>query len=149
SDEWIVSRTGMKERRVAGDTEHTSTMGVAAAKKALAEAKITADHVQLILVATMTPDYLTPSTAALIQAEIKAKNAAAMDLQAACSGYLYALATAKAYIESGLYETILVIASEKMSSVIDYKDRNTCVLFGDGAAAAVVCAEGSGFVIET
>lgn len=148
SDEWIVSRTGMRERRLADATEHPSTMGAAAAKKALASAKIAPDQVELILVATMTPDYISPSTAALIQAEIKATQAAAMDLQAACSGYLYALATAKAYIEAGFYQTILVIASEKMSSFIDYQDRNTCVLFGDGAAAAVVSTKGSGLAID-
>lgn len=148
SDEWIVSRTGMKERRLAEKTEFASDMGVKAALLALENASISITEIDLILVATMTPDYLSPSTAAIIQATLKASNAAAVDIQAACSGYLYALSTAKAYVESGMYRNILLIASEKMSSLIDYQDRNTCVLFGDGAAAAVVSAQGKGFSIE-
>lgn len=149
SDEWIVSRTGMKERRLAGMAEFASDMGANAATKALENASISSTAIDLILVATMTPDYISPSTAALIQASLKATNAAAVDIQAACSGYLYGLSVAKAYIESGLYKNILLIASEKMSSFIDYEDRNTCVLFGDGAAAAVISGEGKGFLIET
>lgn len=149
TDEWIISRTGMKERRVARTTEFASCMGAAAAKKALQDAKIGVEQVDLILVATMSPDYPSPSTAALIQASLGASKAAAVDIQAACTGYLYALSMAKAYIESGLYENILVIAAEKMSSVVDYQDRNTCVLFGDGAAAAVVSNHGPGFAIRT
>ncbi len=138
SDEWIVSRTGMKERRLAACDEFSSDMGTAAAKKALEAAKVFPEELDLILVATMSPDYLTPSTAALIQSQLGAVNAAAMDLQAACTGYLYGLSMAKAYIESGIYRSVLLIASEKMSAFIDYEDRNTCVLFGDGAAAAVI-----------
>lgn len=149
SDEWITSRTGMKERRLAGLLEYPSDMGLAAAKQAIESAGITVDQIELVLVATMSPDYPSPSTAALIQAELKATNAAAVDIQAACTGYLYALSTAKAYIESGIYKTILVVATEKMSAIIDYQDRNTCVLFGDGAGAAVVSGKGKGYALET
>lgn len=149
SDEWIVSRTGMKERRLARADEFPSDMGAAAAEKALTHAGISATQIDLILVATMTPDYLCPSTAALIQTKLKAHQAAAIDVQAACTGYLYGLSMAKAYIESGIYQHVLVIATEKMSAFIDYTDRNTCVLFGDGASAAVVAHEGKGFIIDT
>lgn len=148
SDEWIVTRTGMKERRLAGVQEFASDMGAAAGKKALEQSGILADELDLVLVASMSPDYISPSTAALVQSTLEATNAAAFDLQAACSGYIYGLSTAKAFIESGLYKNILVIAAEKMSAFIDYKDRNTCVLFGDGAAAAVVSNKGTGFMID-
>lgn len=142
SDEWIVSRTGIRERRIAGADEFTSTMGAAASLRALADAKITADQVDFILVATLTPDYIFPSTACLIQELIGAKNAAAADMQAACSGYLYALSMAKAFVESGQYKTVLVVASEKISAITDYKDRSTCIIFGDGATACVVSSVG-------
>ena len=138
SDEWIVSRTGMKERRIARDDEFTSDMGYEAAVKALEDADISADEIDFILVATLTPDYAFPSTACLLQARLKADKAAAMDIQAACTGYLYALSLAKSFVESGMYKTVLVVASEKLSSIVNYKDRNTCILFGDGAAASVV-----------
>ncbi len=138
SDEWIVSRTGMKERRIAREDEFTSDMGYEAAVKALEDAEITADDVDFILVATLTPDYTFPSTACLLQARLKADKAAAMDIQAACTGYLYALALAKSFVESGMYNTVLIVASEKLSSIVNYKDRNTCILFGDGASACVV-----------
>lgn len=147
SDDWITSRTGMKERRLAHATEFASDMGAAAATSALHDAKIPAANIDLILVATMSPDYPSPSTAALIQASLKA-NAPALDIQAACSGFLYGLSIAKAYIESGLYNTILLVATEKMSSLVDYKDRNTCVLFGDGAAAAIISNRAKGLSIE-
>lgn len=141
SDEWIVSRTGMKERRIAASHEFTSDMGTAAALKALKMAQVTPEEVDMILVATLTPDYMFPSTACLIQHQLKATRAAALDIQAACSGYLYALSIAKAFVESGAYKNILLIAAEKLSSIVNYKDRNTCVLFGDGAAACVVSSE--------
>jgi 3-oxoacyl-[acyl-carrier-protein] synthase-3 len=128
----------MKERRIAKEDEFTSDLGFEAAKKALKSAKIKPEEIDLILVATLTPDYIFPSTACLIQAKLKATKAAAFDLQAACTGYIYALSMAKAFIESGLYRNVLIVASEKLSSVVDYKDRNTCVLFGDGASACVV-----------
>jgi len=148
SDEWILSRTGIKERRIAAEDEFTSTMGTAAAKKALVSAKLVPSDIELILVATMTPDYISSSTASIIQSQLGAENAAAFDLQAACSGFIYALSVAKAYIESGMYKRLLVVASERMSSYVDYTDRSTCVLFGDGAAAAVVAADGIGLGID-
>ena len=140
SDEWIVSRTGMQERRIAGKEEFTSDMAYQAAIRALEDSGMTADSVDLILVATLTPDYVFPSTACLIQTRLGATQAAALDIQAACTGYLYALSVAKAFIESKIYKTVLIVASEKLSSIVDYTDRNTCVLFGDGASACVVSA---------
>lgn len=148
SDEWIVTRTGIRERRTASSDQHTSTMGIEAAKKALLDAKVDPTELDLIIVATCTPDYLFPSTGALIQRAIGATNAAAFDLQAACTGYLFALSIAKSYIESGNYRKILLVASEKLSSIVDYEDRNTCVLFGDGASAAIISDEGKGLEIK-
>ena len=148
TDEWIFSRTGIKERRIAGEDEATSDMGVKAAKNALKEAGLKPSDIDLILVCTMTPDHLCPSTAAIIQSKLGARQIGAMDLQAACTGYLYGLSVAKAYIEAGMANYVLVIASEKMSSVIDYRDRNSCVLFGDGAAASIVAGKGAGFAID-
>lgn len=147
NDEWIVTRTGMKERRIARADEFTSDMGLEAAKKALEASKTPADSIDLILFATHTPDYVFPSTASLIQAHLGAAKAAALDVQAACTGYLYVLAMAKAFIESGIYKNVLIVASDKVSSIVNYKDRNTCILFGDGASAAVVSAEGKGLLI--
>jgi 3-oxoacyl-[acyl-carrier-protein] synthase-3 len=121
SDEWIVTRTGMKERRIARPDEFTSTMGVEAAKIALRTSGKSIEEIDLILVATLTPDYLFPSTAALIQSALKASHAAAFDFQAACTGFLYGLSIAKSYIESGFYRNILLIASEKLSSIVNYK----------------------------
>jgi 3-oxoacyl-[acyl-carrier-protein] synthase III len=149
TDEWIVSRTGMKERRIAAADESTSDLGVNAAKKAILNSGIDPDSIEMVLTATTTPDYITPSTATLIQSKLGLKRAAAVDTLAACTGFLYALSIAKAYIESGMYSTILVVAAEKMSSFIDYTDRNTCVLFGDGASAAVISAKPQGFAIDT
>ncbi|MGC1879054.1 MAG: beta-ketoacyl-ACP synthase III [Rhabdochlamydiaceae bacterium] len=148
SDEWIVTRTGMKERRIARDDEYTSDMGYAAALCAIEAAKISPEEIDLILVATTTPDYIFPSTACLLQARLKAVNAAAIDLQAACTGYVYALSQAKAYVDAGMYKNILIVAAEKLSSIVNYKDRNTCVLFGDGAAACIVSDRGKGLVIR-
>ena len=148
SDEWIVTRTGIKERRIAEKEEFTSDMGVKAALIALDKAQLPIDKIDLILVATLTPDYMFPSTAALIQSMLGATQAAAFDFQAACTGYLYGLSMAKGFIESGLYKNILLIASEKLSSIINYKDRNTCVLFGDGASACVISDAGPGFFIR-
>ena len=134
---WIISRTGMHERRIAAADEFPSDMGAQAARQALQACDVYPKEIDMILVATMSPDYISPSTANLIQAKIQAEHAASMDIQAACTGFLYALSIAKAYVESGIYRYVLVIATEKMSAFIDYKDRSTCVLFGDGAAAAV------------
>ena len=146
--DWIVSRTGIHERRIAAEGEHTSWLGAKAAEEAIRAAGIDKSKIEVIICATMTPDYITPSTAALIQKELGLAGAAAFDMQAACTGFIYALQQAKAFVESGIYHTVLVVASEKMSSVIDYQDRNTCVLFGDGAAAAVVSSAGAGLQIE-
>lgn len=148
SDEWITTRTGIKERRLAGENEHPSTMGAEAARRAIAAAGVDPNEIDLILVATMTPDYICPSTAAIIQNLIGATRAAAVDFQAACSGFLYGLSMAKAYIESGIYKKVLLIATEKLSSFVDYTDRNTCILFGDGASAAIICGESAGLAID-
>jgi 3-oxoacyl-[acyl-carrier-protein] synthase III len=148
NDEWIVTRTGIKERRIARSDEFTSDMGFAAAQKALEAAQMPPENLDLILFASITPDYLFPSTACLIQSKLGAAKAAAVDVQAACTGYIYALGMAKAFIESGIYKNILIVASEKLSSIVNYQDRNTCILFGDGASAAVVSSEGKGLIIR-
>jgi len=148
SDEWITSRTGIKERRIADDDEFTSDLGYSAAIKAIQDANISNSDIDCIIVATLTPDYIFPSTACLIQNKLNIPDIAAFDLQAACSGYLYALSTAKSFVESGLYKNVLVIASEKLSSIVNYKDRTTCILFGDGATASVVSLEGEGLEIK-
>ena len=150
SDEWIISRTGIKERRIAAEGEHTSDLAAKAALSALENAGITADEIDLILVATVTPDMFFPSTACFVQAKIGAKNAACFDVSAACSGFLYAIEIAQQFITSHTYDTILVIGADKLSSIIDWTDRNTCVLFGDGAGAAVLRHRGGGHgVIST
>ena len=138
SDEWIMSRTGIRERRIAADDEFTSDMGAKAAAQALELGGIDPKSVDLIIVATCTPDTIFPSTACYIQHKIGATRAAAFDITAACSGFLYALVTAEQFIAAGAYETILVIGAEKLSSIVNWKDRNTCVLFGDGAGAVVL-----------
>ncbi len=138
SDEWIVSRTGIRERRIADEGVHTSTMGAKAATRALERAGIPAREVDAILCATITPDMPFPCTACLIQREIGADRAFCFDLEAACTGFIYGLEIGRRLIESRAYTTLLVVASEKLSSVTDWKDRNTCVLFGDGASAAVL-----------
>ena len=138
SDEWITSRTGIKERRIAAEGEHTSDLASKAALAAMENAGITAEEIDLILVATVTPDMFFPSTACFVQTKIGAKNAACFDVSAACSGFLYAIEIAQQFITSHTYDTILVIGAEKLSSIVDWTDRNTCVLFGDGAGAAVL-----------
>jgi 3-oxoacyl-[acyl-carrier-protein] synthase-3 len=138
SDEWIQSRTGIKERRIAADDELTSDMGAKAAQQALELGGIDPLSIDLIIVATCTPDTIFPSTACHIQRKIGATRAAAFDLAAACSGFLYAMVTADQFIASGVYKTILVVGAEKLSSIVNWKDRNTCVLFGDGAGAVVL-----------
>jgi len=147
SDEWIVTRTGIRERRIAAEDQFTSTMGALAAQKLLDQTKLDPLDIDLIIVTTMTPDYLCPSTAALIQSEIGADNAGAFDLEAACSGFIYGLSIAKAFVESGIYSSILLISSEKNSAFIDYTDRNTCIIFGDGAGACLVRKGGEGLRI--
>lgn len=149
SDEWIVSRTGMRERRLAAGDEFPSDMGAKAAEQALQSGGIDAASIDMIIVATMSPDYISPSTANLIQAKLHAEKAASMDIQAACTGFIYALSLAKAYVESGIYRFVLVIAAEKMSAFVDYQDRSTCIIFGDGAGAAVVASSGAGLKIDS
>ena len=147
TDEWIRSRTGIVERRIASSTEKTSDMAIKAAQEALKDSKLSADKIDLIVVATISPDSNFPSMACKVQRAIGAKKAAAFDISAACSGYLYALTTAKQYIQTGLYKNALVIAAERISSLIDWKDRNTCVLFGDGAGACVLGKVKSGGIV--
>jgi 3-oxoacyl-[acyl-carrier-protein] synthase-3 len=138
TDEWILSRTGIRERRIAADDEFTSDMGARAAQQALELGGIDPQEIDLIIVATCTGDTVFPSTACYIQSKIGATRAAAFDVQAACSGFLYALVTADQFIASGIYQTILVIGAEKLSSIVNWQDRNTCVLFGDGAGAVIL-----------
>ena len=144
TDEWIYSRTGMRERHIAADDQAASDLGAEAAKKALSDAGIGADEVDLIIVATLSPDMFFPSTACFVQEKIGAKNAFCFDLGAACSGFLYALDNARNQIACGAIKTALVIGTEKMSTFIDWEDRSTCILFGDGAGAAVLRAGGEG-----
>ena len=138
SDEWITSRTGIKERRLAAEGECTSDLAAKAGLAAMENSGITAEDIDLIIVATVTPDMFFPSTACFVQAKIGAKNAACFDVSAACAGFLYALEIAQQFITSHTYDTILVIGAEKLSSIVDWQDRNTCVLFGDGAGAAIL-----------
>lgn len=138
SDEWITTRTGIKERRLAAKDEFTSDLATAAALRAMKKAAITAEQIDLIIVATITPDMPFPSTACLVQRKIGARRAAAFDLEAACSGFIYGLEIAQQFIMSRTYDTVLVIGAEKLSTIVDWEDRNTCVLFGDGAGAAVL-----------
>lgn len=139
NDEWIRTRTGISERRILKDPEKaTSYMAAEAAKEALETAGVDAADVDLIVVATVTPDYMFPSTAALVQSRIGATKAFAFDLNAACSGFIFALTTGASFIESGQHKKVLVIGADKMSSILDYTDRTTCILFGDGAGAVLL-----------
>lgn len=142
-DEWITSRTGIKERRIA-TRETTSGMAVAAAKMAIERAGIAAEDIDLIIVSTCTPDYETPSAACIVQRDTGAVNAAAFDVAAACSGFVYAYSVADKFIKAGIYKTVLVIGSELLSKFCDWSDKKTCVLFGDGAGAVVLQADESG-----
>ena len=138
SDEWITTRTGIKERRIAAKNEFTSDMAVKAAHRAMKMAGVASDRVDLIVTATITPDMPFPATACLVQQKLGARRAAAFDLEAACSGFIYGLEIGQQFIMSRTYDTVLVIGAEKLSSIVDWQDRNTCVLFGDGAGAAVL-----------
>jgi len=140
SDEWIVSRSGIKERRIVADHETSGDMAYAAAVDVINTCKINPAEIDLILIATSTPDIIFPSTACLVQKRLGLANIPAFDLQAACTGFLYAIATADAFIRSATYKTILIIGVDTVSRVIDYTDRNTCVLFGDGAGAVILQA---------
>ena len=138
SDEWIITRTGIKQRRLAAKDEFTSDMAAHAARRAMKMASVTADQIDLIIVATITPDMPFPATACLVQQKIGARRAAAFDVEAACSGFIYALEIGQQFIMSHTYDMVLVVGAEKLSSITDWTDRNTCVLFGDGAGAAIL-----------
>jgi 3-oxoacyl-[acyl-carrier-protein] synthase-3 len=138
SDEWIVERTGIRERRIVAEGEATSDLGARAAKRLLERRGIDAAEIDLIIVATVTPDMFFPATACLVQTKIGAKNAWGFDLSGACSGFIYALATAQQFIVSGAHRKVLVVGADVMTSIIDFQDRATCVLFGDGAGAVLL-----------
>src|SRR3712207_70766 len=138
NDEWITTRTGIKERRIAAKDEYTSDMAAKAALAAMEQAGVTADEIDMILVATATPDMMFPATACFVQQQIGAKNAACLDLSAACAGFLVAVEIGQQFITSHTHETVLVIGAEKLSSITNWEDRNACVLFGDGAGAVIL-----------
>jgi 3-oxoacyl-[acyl-carrier-protein] synthase-3 len=138
SDEWIVTRTGIRERRIAGEGEYTSDLGTRAAEQALDMAGLSAQDIDLILVATVTGDFSWPATACLVQSQLGADHAFAFDLSAACSGFIYGLATADSFLRAGTAKRVLVIGAEIFSRIVDWEDRTTCVLFGDGAGAVVL-----------
>ncbi|MBH8601125.1 beta-ketoacyl-ACP synthase III [Thermoactinomyces sp. CICC 23799] len=148
NDEWIVSRTGIRERRIAAPDEASSDLSVKAAEKALKKAGIRAEELDMIIVTTVTPDMNFPATACLVQDRLGAKKAATFDLSAACTGFIYGISTGAQFIATGVYKYVLVIGVECLSRIVDWTDRNTCVLFGDGAGAAVLgpVEEGYGFL---
>jgi 3-oxoacyl-[acyl-carrier-protein] synthase-3 len=149
SDEWIITRTGIKERRIASAEEAVSDLAFCAAKDALNDARIKPEDLDLIIVATITPDMPFPSVASILQHKLRASKAVAFDISAACAGFVYGLSCAQAFIASGLYKNALVLGAEKLSAVTDWTDRNTCVLFGDGAGACVLAEVTSGGIIST
>jgi 3-oxoacyl-[acyl-carrier-protein] synthase-3 len=141
TDEWITKRTGIKERHIAAENETTSDMGVVAAKIAIERSGISASEIDMVVCATISPDYFCmPSTATIISNKLGLGNVTAFDISAACTGFVYILSIAKAFIESGMKKNVLIIGAEKLSSITDYTDRGTCILFGDGAGAAVISA---------
>lgn len=144
SDEWITSRTGIKERRIAAEGEFTSHMAAKAGRRALEQAGLAAEELQMIIVATITPDTLTPATACYVQDQLGARRAMAFDISAACSGFLYAMEIARQMIAGGTVENALIIGAEKLSAFVNWNDRGTCILFGDGAGAAVLRAAKAG-----
>jgi 3-oxoacyl-[acyl-carrier-protein] synthase III len=148
SDEWIRTRTGIEERRIADENTNTSDMGLVAAQNAIKNAGISPEDIDLILVATVTPDQPFPSVACMLQERLGAKKAAAMDVSAACAGFMYGIITGKQFVESGAYKYVLVVGVEKLSKITDWNDRNTAVLFGDGAGAVIVgeVSEGRGIL---
>jgi 3-oxoacyl-[acyl-carrier-protein] synthase-3 len=141
SDEWIRSRTGIKERRIASDTQSTSDLATEAAKAAMEDANVSGDDIDLIIVATISPDAFFPATACYVQKNIEATNSLCFDVSAACSGFLYAMQIAESLILSGQRKTALIIGAEKLSSMVDWEDRNTCVLFGDGAGSVILTVD--------
>lgn len=140
SDEWILKRAGIRERRISDEKTFTSDLAIRAAEAALSDAGMRAEELDLILVASVTPDMYTPSTSCLVQKGLGAVNAAAFDINAACTGFVFAMVTADMYIKSGMYKNVLVIGADALSKVTEYQDRKTCVLFGDGAGAAILQA---------
>ena len=144
SDDWIRTRTGIRERRIASPDQPTSELALNAARKAIEAAQIQPDQIDLVIVATITPDMAFPSTACILQHKLGLRKVACFDLEAACSGFLYSLDVADGMLASGRYKCALVIGAEKMSSILDWEDRTTCVLFGDGAGAAIIMTEGDG-----
>ncbi len=150
TDEWIVERTGIKERRIAGPDEATSDLAIKAGREALADAGVEAAELDLIIVATVTPDMAFPATACFVQKALGAPKATCFDVSAACSGFLYGMELARQFIATGSAQKALVIGADKLSAIIDWTDRNTCVLFGDGAGAAVLepAVEGSGEILS-
>ncbi len=149
SDEWITTRTGIKERRMVAKGEAASDLAAKAAKDALSDAKLDPHNLELIIVASITPDMQFPATACILQNILGAKHAVAFDISAACSGFVYALTIAEQFIARGVYKNALVVGAEVLTSITDWKDRNTCVLFGDGAGAAVLSEVKSGGIIST
>jgi len=150
SDEWITSRTGIKQRRIAAEGQFTSTFAVEASRRALSMAGVKAEELDLIILGTVTPDFPFPATACIVQHEIGAVNAAAFDLSAACSGFIFGLSIADKYIRAGEAKKVLVIGAEVLSRVVDWTDRNTCILFGDGSGAAVMeVSEGNNALLST
>ena len=149
TDEWISSRTGIKERRFASDGENTSSMSVRAARMALDRAKLRPQDVQMVIVGTCSPDYLFPATACIVQSEIGATRAGAFDVEAACTSFVTALGVAKGLISAGTVQNVLVIGAETLSRLLNFKDRTTCVLFGDGAGAVVVEASNASVGVES
>ena len=140
SDDWIRTRTGISERRVAAPHETTATLGAIAAKRAMAVAGLEPDDIDVIVVATLTPDYPMPTTAALVKVAIGTRTAAAFDIAAACSGFVYGYATADSYVRSGMARHVLVVGAELLTRFLDFDDRGTCILFGDGSGAVVLSA---------
>ncbi|MBZ7953463.1 ketoacyl-ACP synthase III [Campylobacter sp. W0018] len=149
TDEWIIKRTGIKERRIANDDEQTSDLGTKAAIKAIERANLKIEDIDALLVATLSPDYFTmPSTACKIAANLGLKDVTAFDVSAACTGFIYLLEQAKAFVESGLKKNVLIIGTEKTSSIIDYSDRSICILFGDGAGAGIVSLDEQNIILD-
>ncbi len=149
NDEWIMQRTGIKERRACDDNTYTTDIATGAAKRALVDAGVAAEELELIIVATVTPDYFTPSCACVVQKNLGAVNAAAFDINAACSGFVTGLTIAGQFIENGTYKKVLVVGADALSKATDYKDRGTCILFGDAAGAVVVEASAENGILAT
>ena len=149
SDEWIVERSGIRERRIASDDQATSDLGVPAVRNAIEDAGTKAEQIDMLIVTSITPDMIFPSTACVVQSKIGLPNAACCDVVAACTGFLYSLEMGRHLVEGGSYERVIVCGAEKLSAITDWEDRGTCVLFGDGAGAVVLGpAEGNGGVID-